>query len=350
MEASRSARVAAQRLAKHERYLHHLRAALRTRLDNGFPADKLGDVVKQAEDEIQNLVASVGGRIVGRRHPPSVARPETCTVYIDECGDHALKSKDRFKAFCLAAVLIRDSDYPAVDRRWRRWKHSYLGSEHKKVHEPDIRREEKSFWCGGDLLKRQKAVAALDGVLEELDFTAIACIINRPAYAAEFGKQPLDESLPEHAYLMMTHFLLERAAMALSFNYGGARGRLVIESRGPKEDAMMQYEFARLFLDGTSYVSATWFRSQFLPGIAFYDKGENCTGLQLADLVARPCGEKVLTPESTPARWSAVRQKLCLGMETKNSILGLKIVPWNPKYERLWEKAEGTAYAIPPAD
>jgi hypothetical protein len=132
---------------------------------------------------------------------------------------------------------------------------------------------------------------------------------------------------------MMLHFLLERAAISLQEHFDGAKAHVIIEARGGKEDALMQYEFARLFLDGTTYLSAAYFRAQFFPGIVFRVKSENCSGLQLADLLARPCAEKVLNPKSDPDRWTCFRDKLCTGVFTRNSILGLKIIPWDDRYE-----------------
>jgi hypothetical protein len=136
---------------------------------------------------------------------------------------------------------------------------------------------------------------------------------------------------------MALHFVAERLAIALDKLFGGGRAHVVAESRGPKEDALLQYEFARLQLDGTSYVSASFFRQQLCPGIDFRDKKRSETGLQFADLLARPCAEKVLDPASTPARWPELRSKLCPTQETANSILGLKIIPWDERYVEVWK-------------
>ena len=183
-------------------------------------------------------------------------------------------------------------------------------------------------------------IANLEGLREKiakLDFTGVVCVLNRPEYVKLHGMDSMDESLPAHAYLMMLHFIAERVVMVLDKNFGSARARVVAESRGYLEDALLQYEFARLQLDGTSYVSAAWFRHQLCCGIEFIGKGENSTGLQIADLLARPCGEKVLNPASTPDRWPEFRQKLCQDQETVHSILGLKIVPWDEQYVDIWK-------------
>ena len=239
---------------------------------------------------------------------------------------------DVFPVFVLAAVITRDIDHGVVDATWKRWKHDHLGRD-AIVHEPDVRKVNPPFRG----VKGVAAVAGLPKILAELDFRALAVVVHRADYVADFGTGSIDASLPAHAYMMALDFLMERAVLALDREFGGARALLVAESRGPKEDAMLQYEFSRLHLEGTSYICPSWFRQQLQPGIRFLSKQDNSTGLQLADLLARPAGEKVAKPDEDPPRWSTFREKLCLGQETKNSIIGLKIVPWRQRYEGLWK-------------
>lgn len=253
LTTGRDARILARQKERQERYLHLLRLALRARLDNGYPTDQLEAVLKQGDDELDLLTERVQGKVFPRRRPKATSSSEICTVYIDECGSHALGAKEQFKAFCLAAVILRDRNFSELDRRWKRWKRDYLGSSHRKVHEPDIRSGRQSFWCEGSTAKRKRAIEALDRVIPRLQFAGVACVLNRPRYVEEVGNRPLDESLPQHPYLMMVDFMAERLAMALHEQFNGARGRIVVESRGALEDARVQHEFARLFVDGTSY-------------------------------------------------------------------------------------------------
>ncbi len=336
--ATHAARLAARRKDRQERYLQFLRLARSIRLEGQLATEELDAAIRQGEDELEAVLAQIGGRISPRRRPANPASDRMCTVFIDECGDHSIRSKDKFGAFCLAATIIRDTDSRRVDRQWKEWKRRYLGSAHKLVHEPDIRTGSHSFWCNGSSAQRAKAVGSLDRILQRLEFSAVVCVLNRPSYRRDAGTWDPDDALPRHPYVMMTHFLMERLSMVLDGQYGGARAKIIFESRGPREDAMLQHEVAGLFLDGTSYVSPTWFRRQFLPGIEFHGKGANTTGLQLADLVARPCGEKVLAPETVPPRWDVLKKKLCRGRQTRHSILGLKIVPWEERYEDLWDR------------
>ena len=336
LAASRSARVAARELERQQRYLAFLRLAIRVRLDRSLPADGLKETLANGVNELRVLTERAGGRIVGRKRPKKTDG-EPCVIYFDECGSHSLNVKEQYEAFVLAAVIVRESEDKEIDKRMKCWKEAKLGSAHKILHEPDIRKLRGPFSFKGDKVKALDACESLRHFITTLDFTTVACVMNRPAYRAEFGEAALDESLPEHPYLVTLNFLAERLAMALERDYGGGRARLVAESRGPLEDAMLQYEFAALHIDGTSYVSVAWFRQAFAPGIEFRDKKDNISGLQLADLAARPCGDKVLDPASTPDRWPEFRDTLCKGKETAHSIVSLKVMPWDEKYEGLWE-------------
>jgi hypothetical protein len=340
LDAARAARIAARRLEGHERYLNLLRMADRGRKDNGLSSG-LEPLIELAENELDALKVAAGGRIAGRKRPHGASvkvRPPTCGVYVDECGAHTLGAKGEFEAFCLAAVIIPDDQYGSLDNDWLNWKKAKLGTSAKIVHEPDLRKGIGPFYFGGDKAKRLDAVESLRERLAALDFTAVVCVVNRPEYVKQYGHSAIDESLPHHVYLMTLHFLMERVVMVLDRFFGSACARVTAESRGYKEDAALQYEFARLQLDGTSYIAASWFRHQLCPGIDFKLKSENNTGLQLADLLARPCAEKVLNPSSDPLRWQEFRQKLCTHEgETAHSILGLKVLPWDGRYQDLWK-------------
>jgi hypothetical protein len=334
LEQSREPRVAQQQLARMEIAVHYLEHAQRLRRESGYADEPdLKGAIKRAKDACLSLRAKSEGRIVKRRRPRSNPTAETCWIYLDECGQHVVSAHDDFAVFVLAAVIIRESDRERVETEWRLWKAEYLGSADEIVHEPDIRRGDGPFY--GE--RATAAIEALPAILGSLDFMGFAVVVHRDEYVAQYGTGPLDESLPDHAYLLALDVLMERVALALDSHYDGARGQVIAESRGAKEDAQLQHEFARLHLDGTSYIAPGWFRQQLCPGIRFLGKADNSTGLQLADLLARPAGEKVADPASTPPRWEIFREKLAPGVQTKNSPLGLKIVPWDEKYKDLWK-------------
>lgn len=335
LEASRDVRLSMRRREKMEQYVAALRRAEHLRLESGGEeADSaIKDLLNRADSELRTLQRRSGGPVFSRRRPRKRVEPRNCTVFLDECGSHELTSPDTYSVFALSAVILPETDFANLDARWKGWKAEVLGQHDAIVHEPTVRNRLGPF--GGPI--GPAVIESLTRALGELDFTGIVCAVHRANYVAEFDLGPLDESLPANVYLMTLDFLLERVVMALDSVFGGARADVVAESRGPREDALLQYEFARLHLDGTSYIAPGWFRQQLAPGVVFKSKDANSTGLQLADLIARPVADKVADPKSTPPRWREVRTKLCAGQETKHSILGLKVLPWHEKYEDLWK-------------
>lgn len=338
LESSRDVRIALGRLEHQEQYLSLLRRAARLRLEAGQPENPaLAKLITDGNGHLMNLKTKAIGKIVSRKRPKMAGSRATgsCLVFLDECGAHFLESKDPFPVFCLAATIVPEEDYSDLDLQVRAWKAKHLGSADAVIHEPEIRGR-LGPWS--DPARRKIILPALEQLLAELAFTVVAVVLRRSDYVARYGLTAPDESLPSHPYLMSLDFLFERIVMALEGHFGGARAKVIAESRGPKEDALLQHEFARLHLEGTAYIAPPWFRQALHPGIHFEGKGGVFgSGLQLSDLAARPIGEKVASPNKTPWRWAEIRSKLCVGSETKHSILGLKILPWEEAFDQVWK-------------
>lgn len=337
LAASRETRIAIRLLDHQQRYLSLLHHAQRIRINSNL-TDTLTDIIAAGEVELQGLRTRAGGKVSPRRRPQKKILPvEECSIFIDECGSSSLTDTDTFEAFIIAAIIVTNRDYQELNKQWKQWKRTKLGSAKKIIHEPDVRKGRGPFYFNGNRAKRDTVIQSLHEHIANLDFAGIACVVHRKEYIAQIGLNCLDESLPAHLYLMALDFLMERVVLILETQFDGANAHVIAEARGPLEDALLQYEYVRLQLDGTSYISPSWFRQQLAPAIEFKTKKDNCTGLQLADLLARPCGDKILDPTATPDRWPEFCNKLCSGQETSHSILGLKIVPWHEKYTGIWE-------------
>ncbi|HEY5814166.1 MAG TPA: DUF3800 domain-containing protein, partial [Terrimicrobiaceae bacterium] len=69
----------------------------------------------------------------------------------------------------------------------------------------------------------------------------------------------------------------------------GARGDVLAESRGGKEDRRLKESFEQLVLRGTDYVSPQRFLSALTSSqLKMKTKANNIAGLQIADLMAHP--------------------------------------------------------------
>jgi hypothetical protein len=344
LRAAAEPRELRRQLDQWQEYVATLRLA-RGHLVAAKPEDEedfraLDDVIATGHSRVERLTDLVGGRIVSRRRPKKTVEGQrsACLVFLDECGSHALRAREHdFGAFALSAVIIEESKYSAIDRAWKEWKQSTWGDPERLIHEPEIRRGNGAFWFDGAPARRSEVRESLAAKLADLDFKLIVVVVHRAAYLALHGRGPLDCTLPVNVYHMALDFLCERLVLALNESFSDSVALVVAEARGAKEDASLQLEFARLHLDGTSYIAPSWFRHQLQPGIEFGTKPDRITGLELADLAARPVAEKVLKPGSTPDRWPVFASKLCRGQATKHSPLGLKILPWEDKYGGIWK-------------
>jgi hypothetical protein len=326
-------RAAKQRLAHAKDYLAHLELARRSKQQLDGESTIVDQEIAAATITVMRLSGRSGERIEQRRRVPirdwsedSAPRPEYL-LFLDECGSHPLTpSSEKFPVFCLCGVIIDAERYRYVDRLWKTWKANWLGSARELVHEPDVRRRSHRFH-NSDPVREQALIDSLSVELAAIDFTCIAAVIDKRHFADMHPEGFVDDFLPASGYLMCIDFVIERFVHFLHHVGGDARGLVVAESRGAREDAEVHSEFIRLQLDGTQWQSEAWFRHQLRPYIEFQKKRRNSSGLQLADLCARPIAEKVLNPTSNPERWETIRPKFYDGTQGRPTSYGLKIYP-----------------------
>lgn len=325
-----------RRLGWAERYVQGLEIAVaeaKMAKINKEDLEILNQQILHARTYIKQLTTSTQSGLLHRRKRSRNKNSEKCYIYIDECGSHEPKiAADGYPAFVLAATIISDTDRPLINSRLHAWKRNYFVRD-MIIHEADMRRQRGQYWANEPVGARN----ALYDTLRHLPFKCISIVIDRVAYTERSEEAGLDPILPAAIYNMALDFLCERIVMALAAEYGGAKGILIAEARGPAEDARLQHEFVRLQLDGTSYISEGWFRQQLSPSIVFHPKKANLIGLQIADLLARPCGDHVLGRESET--WDLFKPKMVRSKYTLNTPLGIKIFPWNDEYLNILEEA-----------
>ena len=237
-------------------------------------------------------------------------------VFVDESGDHSLESIDPgYPVFVLVFCVIRCSEY--VDRlssAIRKLKFATFGHDMVVLHEADIRRKRGAF---AHLSKepRENFLNALTGIIDSADFQLIAVVID---------KQRLKErhAVPGHPYHLAMRFGLERLHdLTHRDGHDGHHLHVVCEARGAKEDREIAVAF-RQVCDGDNGSGRTYPFS-----IVVAHKHTNSEGLQLADLVARPIGQRVLRPEQPNRTWEVLARKLYTGRDGIATGNGLEVFP-----------------------
>ena len=111
--------------------------------------------------------------------------------------------------------------------------------------------------------------------------------------------------------------LLERFNFWL--NRRGAKGDVMAESRGGKEDRRLKNEFRNLWTCGTDRVNPEQFQASLTSReLKIKTKAANISGIQLADLLANPSRSQILAERGLQGRrLGEFAEKIIAVLETK---------------------------------
>ncbi len=238
-------------------------------------------------------------------------------VYVDESGDHGLKSIDStYPVFVLAFCIFRKTEYAiVVTPKLQQLKFRHFGHDIVVLHERDIRKAKGDFKFLVNRKRREAFMSDLSRLVEESPMTLIAVIIEKES----FKKKGFVETNPYHVALGAG---IRRLHSFLSANTDATRlAHIVFEKRGRKEDIELELEFRRL-VDAERQEG-----SKFHFEAVFADKKTNSGGLQLADLMARPIGRHLLKPDQKNRAYDVLRSKLYRGPDGEDEDLGLHCLP-----------------------
>lgn len=243
-------------------------------------------------------------------------------VYVDESGDHGMQSLDAaYPVFVLAFCVFYKRHYTKkVVADVEDLKFKYFGHDLVVLHEHEIRKAKNDFRRFRNAELKRQFMSDLSDIIESSNFVLISCIIDKAALKTKQANPPN----PYHIALgfcleTLYEFLVEKGQENLTTH-------VIVERRGNKEDNELELEFRRM-CDGANKLE------KHLPfDIIFGDKKVNSTGLQLADLVARPIGLSLVHQGQYNRAFDILRKKFyCsggranVGMGFEN--WGLKIYP-----------------------
>ncbi|MGH9871671.1 MAG: DUF3800 domain-containing protein [Pyrinomonadaceae bacterium] len=220
-------------------------------------------------------------------------------VFVDESGDHGMVGIDQtYPMFVLAFCVFRKPEYmetvcPAVQRfKFKHWGHDAV-----VLHEYDIRKPKGDYSFLKNAARRVEFFDDLTSLIEGANFTLIASVIRKADYRVQYHA-------PVNPYSIALEFGLERLFKHLEGEGQGEKvTHVVVERRGKREDEELELEFRRI-CDGAN------FHNQRLPfQIVMAPKASNATGMQLADLVARPIGIKTLRPNQPNRAYDVIEKK-----------------------------------------
>jgi len=249
-------------------------------------------------------------------------------VYVDESGDHGMQSVDeQYPIFVLAFCVFHKGHYsekvvPALEI----FKFKHFGHDQVFLHENEIRKEKGIFTIFRSRDQKMAFIEELTSIIDKSNFILISCVIDKRSLRGptEVASNPYHVAL---GYCLETlyEFLQEK-------KQHDKITHIVVERRGKKEDLELELQFRRFCDRNNTHGQALPFE------ILFADKMVMSSGLQLADLVARPIGLHILRPEQANRAFEVLKSKFyCAGGRSQvgkdYENWGLKIYP-PPKSEK----------------
>ncbi|WP_422032096.1 DUF3800 domain-containing protein [Roseovarius sp.] len=229
-------------------------------------------------------------------------------IYLDESGSPSIEAdKGDFPVFVLACVCISKEHYADVMvPRLQALKFKYFGHDQVVFHERDIRRQSGDFVVlRGDRDLRESFLVEVTELVASFDFDLAATVIDKSKLAERYPN-------PISPYELSLQLTMEHLALTLrEHNQLGKVVHVIAESRGKSEDDQLELVFRRI-ADGQPPLPSNQRRliTQFDWRIRFCDKKSNSSGLQLADLIARPVGLKHLRPDQPNRSYDVIQRKV----------------------------------------
>lgn len=223
--------------------------------------------------------------------------------YADESGDHSLTSiDDTYPVFVLSLCAFRKDTYCSrTIPRFLQFKFGYFGHDAVVLHERDIRKQICDFGFLTDLSTRERFVSELPEILRSSRFTIFSAVIDKRALRLDM--------FPDNPYGIALRICLQGAYLFLKRNRQlGKIHHFIFEKRGSKEDKDLELEFRRI-VGGENDLQVPFEEFQ----IRFSDKRTNSTGMQIADLTARPIGLQVIRPHQANRAFDIIQDKIFAG-------------------------------------
>lgn len=238
-------------------------------------------------------------------------------VYVDESGDHGLVSIDpKYPVFVLVFCIFQKEEYiNRITTALARFKMQFWGHSEVVLHEHDIRKPKNEFTILFDKSVRQTFMDELTQLISSTSFTIVASVIEKKRLMSQY-------SSPANPYEISLSFGLERVYRYLSdIGQSDRQTPVIVERRGKREDEELELSFRRI-CDGINY-----FNKKLPYDLVMIDKKANSTGLQMADLTARPIGIKTLRPKQANRAYDIILGKFRRSPSGNIRGWGLKVFP-----------------------
>jgi hypothetical protein len=217
-------------------------------------------------------------------------------IYIDEVGNSDLDSSDdpNHRFLSLTGIILELGHVESVlHPQMEALKGKYFRSHPDEpviFHRKELLNALPPFEGLKDEVVREQFDTELLSFLGSWDYTVLSVCLDKKKHKDTYSTWRYD---PYHYCLAV---LIERFVFFLNRRH--CTGDVLAESRGGKEDRRLKDSFVRLWQQGTDFVSPDQFqRALTSRQLKVKLKANNISGLQLADLVAHPSRNEILSEQ-----------------------------------------------------
>jgi len=226
-------------------------------------------------------------------HAMDDIRPHRYRLYLDESGDHGVKRLDDAprRYLALLGVWFRQlPDYIAFADALQAFKQKLFGSRPDEpviLHRADIMGRLGPFVALHNPAERDRFNSGLLSLVAEAQFIIVCAVIDKLEHQTQY-------SSPLHPYHLCLAEVLDRYTQWLEDHT--AVGDVMIEARGKAEDRPLLVAYQQIYGTGRLvYDRARNRRVLTSKAMRFRNKDANIAGLQLADILAHPVKQWILT-------------------------------------------------------
>lgn len=218
--------------------------------------------------------------------------------------------------FCFAGLIIKRCDYEDVlVPKINELKKKYFGKTDIIFHYTDMKYNKRDFTSFRDSTVRNQFWTEFVNIIKTIDFTTIGVYFNQNMMKELYkdsGTRSYDIAY-RHLLENYMHFLKEKNGV----------GSICIESRTFKENMFLQRNHFDYIEHGSIYYDYknTY---QHLASIGFVVKGDNCIGLQIADIIPARFMRIINKQSDNYLLNKTFHEKMYNYGTPKESILGLK--------------------------
>ncbi len=217
-------------------------------------------------------------------------------MYVDEVGNSDLDSSSNplHRFLSLTGVIIdlnyvSKTLYPEMEKLKAEFFNSHP-DDPIILHRKEILNGKHPFEVLRDEKIRKKFDKNILKYLSNWEYTVISVCLDKKSHKETYQIWRFD---PYHYCLAL---LLERYMFFLDQHH--AKGDVMAESRGGKEDMRLKKSFLNLWNEGTEYISPQRLHNVLTSKqLKVKPKANNISGLQLADLIAHPSRNEILDDE-----------------------------------------------------